>query len=394
MARELGVTPQVVSNWKSRNQVPYKYVKRIREKIDGVEDKSKLNIPFVPLDSIIGNVEGRPNENSLDETTLISLVDTAIKSVRNNKLIFFLIPIIFGVFIFIKATYIEAPYYISTGKILPQGEDGIGSKLSGLMSTFGVPVQSSSTNINDSQLFPDIIRSRDFNISLLNRPFYLTSKGSGQPLIKILTGRVPSTPNDSLRLIASGLYRLKKMINIIPNKVNSVITISVIAGKPKLASDLAMAVIDELDIFQRRFKTEKIKEKRIFIDSRMIEVKSDLVKVEENLKIFRQQNKNRKSPALMLEEERLEREVTVQTEIYITLMQESELAQIEEVENTKMIVILDSPMTPFSKSNPLLSRRLILVIFFGFFVSSAVIIMKEWLSQNWDLTFKPLFEKK
>ena len=24
LARELGVTPQVVSNWKSRNQVPYK----------------------------------------------------------------------------------------------------------------------------------------------------------------------------------------------------------------------------------------------------------------------------------------------------------------------------------------------------------------------------------
>ena len=34
MARELEVTPQVLSNWKSRNQVPYKYVKYIREKID------------------------------------------------------------------------------------------------------------------------------------------------------------------------------------------------------------------------------------------------------------------------------------------------------------------------------------------------------------------------
>ena len=33
IAYELGVTPQVVSNWKSRNQVPYKYVKIVRKKI-------------------------------------------------------------------------------------------------------------------------------------------------------------------------------------------------------------------------------------------------------------------------------------------------------------------------------------------------------------------------
>ena len=33
IARELDVTPQVVSNWKSRDQVPYKNVKKLREKI-------------------------------------------------------------------------------------------------------------------------------------------------------------------------------------------------------------------------------------------------------------------------------------------------------------------------------------------------------------------------
>ena len=78
MARELGVTPQVVSNWKSRDQVPYKYVKIIREKIDGGEDRSKLNIPFVPLDSIIGNVEGRSNDE-YDGITLFTIAKTAVK---------------------------------------------------------------------------------------------------------------------------------------------------------------------------------------------------------------------------------------------------------------------------------------------------------------------------
>ena len=394
MARELGVTPQVVSNWKSRDQVPYKYVKRLRGKIDDGEGKSKLNIPYVPLDSIIGNIKDRDSEDTTNETTIFTLINIFIQSIRKNKLIFFITPIIFAVFISIKAFYFENPYFISTGKIIPQVEQGISSKLSGLMSTFGVPVPTSGIDINSSEFFPDIIKSRDFNIILLYREFYLKSIGSKIPLIKILTGKVPSSSNDSLKLNSIGLSRLRRMVSIATSKITPVITIQVVASESQLASDLATAIIEELDKFQRRFKTDKIKEKRIFIDSRMIGVKKDLIKVEENLKTFRQQNKNRRSsPALMLEEERLGREVEVQTEIYITLLQESELAQIEEVENSRMITILDSPITPLHSSNPIFSRRLILFIILGFFFSSIIIVMKQWLSENWGSNIKPLLEK-
>ena len=261
---------------------------------------------------------------------------------------FFVIPIAFVIFIYIKASYIEAPYFISTGKILPQGQEGIGSKLSGLMSTFGVPVQNTSTNINDSQLFPDIIKSRDFNISLLNRTFYYESKTSGQPLIKILTGRIPSTPNDSLRLITRGLRRLKRMVRVIPNKVNSVITISVTAGHPRLASELANAVIDELDEFQRRFKTEKIKEKRIFIEGRMVEVKNQLVKVPRKLQELyskiknelREFQKQAKVPTIHQLAERL------------NITEEETLEAMEAGQNIK-VISLDAPTysNEFFKNN-------------------------------------------
>ena len=40
IALELNVTPQVVSNWKSRNQVPYKYVLLLRKKIKRTKTES------------------------------------------------------------------------------------------------------------------------------------------------------------------------------------------------------------------------------------------------------------------------------------------------------------------------------------------------------------------
>ena len=34
IARELGVSPQAVSNWKARDRVPYKYVLKIRQQLE------------------------------------------------------------------------------------------------------------------------------------------------------------------------------------------------------------------------------------------------------------------------------------------------------------------------------------------------------------------------
>ena len=75
-----------------------------------------------------------------------------------------------------------------------------------------------------------------------------------------------------------------------------------------------------------------------------MEIEKDLNKAEEDLKLFRDQNRFiASSPALLLEEERLSRDVTVQTEIYISLKNQLELAKIEEVKGGMLFQILDEP---------------------------------------------------
>ena len=60
ISRELGVSPQVVSNWKSRNHVPYKYVRKLRE----LKKSRSSNQSFTDLDLKFGNdispEEGEP----------------------------------------------------------------------------------------------------------------------------------------------------------------------------------------------------------------------------------------------------------------------------------------------------------------------------------------------
>ena len=57
MARELGGSPQAVSNWKARDRVPYKYVLKIREKLKESdrwsEGASVFGLPKVRVQKLV-----------------------------------------------------------------------------------------------------------------------------------------------------------------------------------------------------------------------------------------------------------------------------------------------------------------------------------------------------
>ena len=120
--------------------------------------------------------------------------------------------------------------------------------------------------------------------------------------------------------LLEGVDAFIKTIEISENIETSIVTVSVEASEPKLAADIAKALILELDLHQKKFQTEQIVKKRIFIEERIKEVKINLVKSEEELKDFREQNRNYSdSPSLLLEFERILRELEVQKQLYITL---------------------------------------------------------------------------
>ena len=71
------------------------------------------------------------------------------------------------------------------------------------------------------------------------------------------------------------------------------------------------------------------------------------------------------SPALQLEQQRLNREVAVLTGVFTTLKQQLETTKIEEVKESDYVVILDSPEVPLQRSKPNKKRMVILAGIFG-----------------------------
>ena len=160
------------------------------------------------------------------------------------------------------------------------------------------------------------------------------------------------------------------MISINKNKKNDILVITVSMNNANLVYEVALAVVEEIDKIQKRITLSRVKEKLSFISNRMENISINLVDAEENLKKFRQNNRNIiGSPGLLLEEDRLKREVISLERVYTTLKSQYEITRIEEIGSNKLIMILDNPEVPIMRISPKRKNSVMTAGFFGFFVS-------------------------
>lgn len=127
IAREIDVTPQVINNWKSRDQVPYKYVKKIRDKIldnNTTIQSMKINNPF-----------DHPSEYSKPEKSdsrslqdfIEQILELYYDVLANKKYIIY--SLIVSLLISIVHIYLfSKPIFESTARILPVSDSNTDRK--------------------------------------------------------------------------------------------------------------------------------------------------------------------------------------------------------------------------------------------------------------------------
>ena len=270
--------------------------------------------------------------------------------------------------------FIAHPVYVTTAKLLPTSEDNSLSGFQGLASQFGLnlPFQSTS-NLSFSDIYPEIVKSRQLTAIMLEKKFNTKKFGQNQLLKNILSRQYRLDKYDVDERFKRASEILQNNINVSKARLTSIVTLSVGGIEPDFAVDLANEIISESDKLQRQFKTHQVSEKRTFIEDRSNDVKKDLESAQEDLKEFREKNRQvQYSPALLLEEERLLTEMDVKKEIFSTLKQQFELAKIEEVEEAATVQILDKPVAPYEKTSPKVFLIIFLSIFIGFGISVVI----------------------
>ena len=175
-------------------------------------------------------------------------------------------------------------------------------------------------------LFPELVKSRTFAEKILDKKFNTDRHGKELSLLEIFTNNDNSQNIGRDTLITQALNSLNKAIEFSSNSSDHLL-LSISMFEPLLAKELAELVLKELQLLNRYFKSQNVSEKIQFINERIKSVDVELKKSELLLKVFNEKNRQISSPSLQLEQERLERDVEIQKNIFLTLKQQLELAK-------------------------------------------------------------------
>ena len=152
IARTLDTTPQAVSNWKSRDQVPFHIIPKL----------DRLSSPSNDTTTLSNDVEESP----------IALSDILLMVAEQLKVI--VLTAFVAVFMtFTYVQFIQQPIYESHATILlPQNKSSNLGGLAGIASQFGVNVPTAiQADLSSPSLFPDLISSRTFAEKILDSEF-------------------------------------------------------------------------------------------------------------------------------------------------------------------------------------------------------------------------------
>ena len=373
VAAYFNVTPQTLSGWIKSGVIPPRHLVKYNNEI--LKANSKENTPALQMDKSNPSYQGNDNV-SPQRFSLATVKFTFVKHLRTLIMIPILSIFCALVYLFI----IAEPVYTSVSKILPISEDGTNANgLTGMAAEFGISIPlSMGGKIPWDEIYPEIVQSERLLSSALNNQF-MSKKYGNRILLDIIVAEYDLMKYKESERSIRAIAELKKRIIITKDRLSPVVTLSIEAFEAQFAADLSRYIIDKSGQIQRQLKTNRVRQKRLFIEERMTEVSNELDQKEKILREFRENNRNLSSPALQMKVQEMGREVDLQSSLYLTLRSQFEKAKIEEVDKDDMVQLIDGPTRPIKLTRPRRRLGIPMAILFGVFLAVFIIYFKEHL---------------
>lgn len=266
------------------------------------------------------------------------------------------------------------PYYRSTATILPETQTNKLSSLGGLSdlaALAGVNVGGEGSLI---KLYPTIIKSESVLKDVIYARYRTLEYPDSVNLIQywdIKEKKPGGAYEDALKV-------LRDELDVSMDVKTNIITMFIETKEPRLSADILNSIVEQLDRFVLTKRTTTASEQRKFIEGRLAEVKGDLTRSEDALKDFRERNTQVRSPQLLLEQGRLERDLQINNTLFIELKKQYEIAKIEEVKNMPVISVLDLARPAVYKDRPKRSVIVIATFFLTFLLALTYVVGEKY----------------
>jgi uncharacterized protein involved in exopolysaccharide biosynthesis len=373
VAEYFKVTPQTLSGWIKSGEIPPKHMIKYNNEILANQEKDKNNILLIDKDF----QTNRSFEQKNSWTQLYQIINKNLK-------ILILLPLFISLITTFYVFFIANPLYISVSKVLPISEDGSSTNgFSGVAAQLGINIPlSMGGTVPWDEIYPEIVKSNDLLYEVLSE-VYDTKRYGRLTLFEILVKEYSLKKYQKSERKNRAVLELRKMINVSKDRISPVVTIELGSFEPLFASKLSSQIIEKSAQIQSQLKTNRVRKKRLFIEDRLLEVSSDLKKMEKEMREFRENNRNiTTSPSLQMKVQEMGREIDLQNSLYVTLKTQHEKAKIDEVGRDDMVQVIDGPNIPANMTTPKRGLSILLSIFFGCFLSIFIVYFQENYFRN------------
>ncbi|MFP4449019.1 MAG: GNVR domain-containing protein [Bacteroidota bacterium] len=313
--------------------------------------------------------EDRQKQTRTDKDE-IDLLEVFLKIWKFRKFIFWFTTAI--VILSIVYALVVSPQYeasISLYKEAPGGDRAEGGLQSLAMQFgFGGSLSSSAQFSID-----DLIKSRNINERIIYKNWETEEYEKPVNLIEYwdIEGETEEL------IFFKALDKIKDKIDLQKDEETGLNTITVEMPEPQLAADVANYIIQLINEYVQQERKTTTKENQKYLAERLETVEKQLREAEEKVKEFKESNREiSHSPRLQMELSRLERNVNLKQEVFISLEQEREMTEVELVKETPVINVLDEAVKPEKRAKP--KRKLIVVVgaFAGLFLSILIVVIR------------------
>lgn len=275
------------------------------------------------------------------------------------------------------------PNTSSSSVKLPSGLSG-GGAIGGIASQLGLGGTSDPTESPD--FYSDLIRSRELGTRLLNSRFDDPRTSLAGDSVRLLDlFRIKH--KDPLRRVEIGLELLRRMTDVSFFEKTSLVKLAVNTEWPRLSADVANRTLDLVSEFNREQRTSRARSNRLFLEGRVRRARSELDAAEARHRYFYDQNRSYKSsPALVFQEQQLQRDVDRTAEMFLALQRQLETALLEEVNDAALITVVDSAVAPRKAQWPRFGLLLISILvggaILGVMLAGSAAVLEDWRARN------------
>ena len=281
--------------------------------------------------------------------------------------------------------------FSSSATLIPGSQkSGGGGNLSQLAALAGVNI-GGETGIMDAELYPTLITSESVLRSVIYTKYSSTQFADSVNLVDYYE----IEEETEAKQFESALKTMRDELKVSMDRKTKLITVELLTKEPNFSAQVVNKVVREIDEFITTKRMSSAGFQRQFVEDRLVEVATDLRSAEENLKSFREKNRAiSTSPDLLLRQERLLRDVTINNTLFVELKKQYEISKIEEVKDTPIITVVDSARAAAFKTEPKRRNLVLIGLFLGFFGSIATVLGFNRIPESLKAAFPRLLSRR